>query len=201
MLIVQKLTGIQAMRRIVVIVEPTLARPGEGGPSQGWIIEAFGSQERTVPMNTRSLWIASLSGAVLTTLVSNLPIIGFVNCLVCAGFWGSAIFAVWLYRRLSGTPTVRQGLTIGALTGLFAGVLGFSLSFVGLAGLQGLLNNSEGVLPPDALKGMTDVPAWGALVFNLMGVVFNVVFGALGGWLGAVIFNRNRKIGQEGVSP
>lgn len=152
-------------------------------------------------MNTRNLWIASLSGAVLTTLVSNLPFIGFVNCLICAGFWGSAIFAVWLYRRLSGTPTVRQGLTIGLLTGVLAGALGLALSFLGLAGLQGLLNNSEGALPPDALKGMTDVPAWGALVFNLMGVVFNVVFGTLGGWLGAFIFNRNRKIGQEGVSP
>ena len=40
-------------------------------------------------MNTRILWIASLSGAVLTTLVSNLPLIGFVNCLICGGFWGN----------------------------------------------------------------------------------------------------------------
>ena len=141
-------------------------------------------------MNTRSLWIASLSGAVLTTLVSNLPYIGLVNCLVCAGFWGSAIFAVWLYRRLSGTPTVRQSLIIGGLTGLLSGVLGFALSFAGLAGLQGLLNSTAPLLPPDAIQGASDIPAWGAIVFNLMGVVFNIVFGTLGGWIAGTIFNR-----------
>ena len=151
-------------------------------------------------MNTKSLWIASLSGAALTTLVSNLPYIGFVNCLLCAGFWGSAIFAVWLYRRLSGVPSARESIRIGALTGLLAGVLGFALSFAGAAGLQGLLNNSEGLLPPDSVQGMRNVPAWGAIVFNLLGVVFNVVFGTLGGWIGGVIFNRNRKIELEGGS-
>jgi hypothetical protein len=142
-------------------------------------------------MNTRSLWIASVSGALLTTLVSNLPLIGLVNCLLCAGFWGSSIFAVWLYRRLSGTPTVRQGLGIGALTGLLAGLLGFALSFAGLAGMQGLMNSTAGLLPPDATTGLADVPAWGALVFNLFGVFFNVVFGTLGGWIGGAIFNRS----------
>jgi len=141
-------------------------------------------------MNTKSLWIASLAGAALTTLGSNLPLLGFVNGLLCAWFWGGAIFAVWLYRRLSGTPTVRQSLSIGALTGLLAGALGFALSFAGVSGLQGLMNNSEGLLSPDAVQGMGDAPAWGAIVFNLLGVVFNVAFGTLGGWLGGTIFNR-----------
>ncbi len=144
-------------------------------------------------MNNRSLWIACLSGAVLTTLVSNLPVIGFVNCLLCAGFWGSAIFAVWLYRRLSGTPSVRQAACIGALTGLLAGLLGFLLSFAGLAGAQGFLTTYGKLMSPDALKGMEDVPAWGGIVFNLVGVLFNVGFGALGGLIGGAIFNRRVK--------
>jgi hypothetical protein len=149
-------------------------------------------------MNTKSLWIASAAGAVLTTLFSNLPFVGFVNCALCAWFWGGAIFAVRLYRRLGGTPTVRQSIAIGALTGLLAGAMGFALSFAGLAGMQGLLNNSEGLLPPDATKGMSDVPAWGALVFNIMGVLFNIGFGILGGWLGGVLLNR--KPGVASVS-
>jgi hypothetical protein len=148
-------------------------------------------------MNTKNLWIAALSGAVLTTLVSNLPFVGFVNCLLCAGFWGSAIFAVWLYRRLNGTLTVGQGVRIGALTGLCAGVLGFLLSFAGLAGAQGFLNGARQFLPADATQGMNDIPAWGGWIFNLLGVIFNVGFGALGGWIGAAIFNPNRKDRKE----
>ena len=144
-------------------------------------------------MNTRNLAIATVSGAVLTTFVSNVPFLGLVNCLLCAGFWGSAIFAVWLYRRLSGTTTTQQSLTIGAITGALAGALGFALSFAGVTGLQGLMNTTGGFLPPDATKGMTDIPAWGAVVFNLMGVVFNIMFGTLGGWLAGVIFNRKAK--------
>ncbi len=141
-------------------------------------------------MNTRVLWIASISGAVLTTLFSNLPFIGIVNCVVCAWFWAGGVFAVWLYRRLGGDlPAMRQGLTIGALTGLLAGILGFALSFAGVSGLQGMMQG----LPADATAGMQDIPAWGVIVFNVMGVVFNIVFGTLGGWLAVTIFNRTRK--------
>lgn len=144
-------------------------------------------------MNSKSLWIASLSGAGLSLLVSNLPIIGFVNCLLCAGFWGSAIFAVWLYQRQGNPISIRQGVSIGALTGLIAGVLGFALSFVGVAGLQGFMNSAQQFLPADATQGMEDIPAWGEYLFNFFGVLFEVVFGALGGWIGAVIFDPNRK--------
>jgi ABC-type sugar transport system permease subunit len=152
-------------------------------------------------MNARNLWIAALSGAALTTLISNLPYLGFVNCLAFAGFWGSAIFGVWLYQRLSGPVTTREGTRLGALTGLLAGGLGFALSFVGLAGMQGLMNNTENLLPPEALQGADSIPAWGAIVFNLVGVVFNVVFGTIGGWMGAVILNRSRKAATQGAVP
>jgi hypothetical protein len=144
-------------------------------------------------MNTRNLWIASLSGAALSLLVSNLPLIGFVNCLLCGGFWGSAIFAVWLYRRLSGTVTIRQGVNIGLLTGLLAGLIGFGLSFAGLTGAQGFMNSAQQFLPPDATQGMKDIPAWAGYIFNFLGVLVNVGFGALGGWLGGIFFNPERK--------
>jgi hypothetical protein len=147
-------------------------------------------------MSTKNLWIACLSGAILTTLVSNLPLLGFVNCLLCAGFWGSAIFAVWLYRQLSGEVTIQQGARIGALTGLLAGALGFALSFIGFSGAQGFLNSAQQFLPADATEGMDAIPAWGGIIFNLLGVVFNVIFGTLGGWIGGSIFNPNRKTGK-----
>jgi len=148
-------------------------------------------------MNTKNLWIASLGGAALSLLVSNLPLIGFVNCLLCGAFWGSAIFAVWLYRRLSGTVTIRQGVSIGLLTGLLAGLIGFGLSFAGLTGAQGFLNSAQKFLPADATQGMTGMPAWAAWIFNFLGVLFNVGFGALGGWIGGMLFNPRPKTGKE----
>jgi hypothetical protein len=143
-------------------------------------------------MNTKNLWIAVLSGAVLTTLVSNLPFVGFINCLLCAGFWGSAIFAVWLYRRLSGELTVGEGVRIGALTGLCAGVLGFALSFLGLAGVQGFASGAEQFLPAETL-GDVGISAGDALIFNVLGVLFNIIFGTVGGWIGAAIFRPKRE--------
>ena len=139
-------------------------------------------------MNTRNMWIAILSGAVLTTLVSNVPFVDLVNILCFAGFWGGAIFAVWLYRRLSGDLTARQSVRIGLLTGLFAGIFGFALSFFGVAGLQGLMNELEALAPMES----ESIPLWGAMIFNLCGVIFNLGFGMLGGWLGGLLFRTDR---------
>ena len=43
-------------------------------------------------MKNKNLWIASLAGAGVSLLASNLPFINLINCLLCAGFWGSAVF-------------------------------------------------------------------------------------------------------------
>jgi hypothetical protein len=147
-------------------------------------------------MNTKNLWVAAVSGAVLTTLVANLPFIDLLNCLCFASFWGSAILTVWLYRRLSGTLTVGEGVRLGALTGLFAGVLGFALSFLGLAGIQGIANQLAQILPPEDMQGIENVPLWGALAFNLVGVLLNVIFGTIGGWIGGTILRTDRNSGK-----
>ena len=46
------------------------------------------------------------------------------------------------------------------------------MSFAGVSGLQGMTQG----LPADATEGMKDIPAWGVIIFNVMGVIFNVVF-------------------------
>ena len=150
-------------------------------------------------MNAKNLWIASLSGAALSLLVTNLPIVGFVNCLLCAGFWGSAIFAVWLYRRLNGTLTVGESIRVGALSGLLAGLIGVLLSFTGLTGVQGLLNGLENTLPPGSLGDIPTIPAWGGTVINLLGALMEGVFGLIGGWIGGALFHTDRLTKKEGA--
>lgn len=151
-------------------------------------------------MKQKNLWIAAASGAVLTTLLSDLPLIMMVNCLVCIGFWGSSVFSVWLYRRLNGGVTVREAVRIGALTGVLAGLLSFLLSFAGVSGLQGFVNNVSPLLSAEELQGLNELPSWGTLLFSLFGLVFNVAFGTLGGWIGGTIFTRKPKA-QNSVDP
>ena len=144
-------------------------------------------------MNNKNLWIAVLGGGVLTTMVSNLPFVDLVNFLCFAGFWGSAIFAVWVYRRLNGNLTVGEGIRLGALIGLCAGCLGFALSFLGLAGFQGTANELAQILPAEDMQDIQNVPTWGILAFNLVGVLFNVIFGIIGGWIGGLLFHTDRR--------
>jgi hypothetical protein len=72
-------------------------------------------------------------------------------------------------------------------------VLGFLLSFAGVAGLQGMINDLGPLMSPEDLQGLNEVPAWGAMIFNLVGVILEVGFGALGGWIGGILLDPARK--------
>ncbi len=148
-------------------------------------------------MNTKNFWIAATAGGAVSLLVTNLPFVGFVNCLLCVGFWGSAIFSVWLYRRLTGTLSLREAVKVGAMSGLIAGVVGFLLSFVGLAGVQAMMNGFDSVISAEDLQSIQDIPAWAGWVINLVGVVLEVGFGALGGVLGGALFRNDRNPGKQ----
>ncbi len=152
-------------------------------------------------MNKTNLWISAAAAGALSLLVTNLPYIGFVNCLLCAGFWGSAIFGTWLYRRLNGNLAVREAVKVGLLSGLLAGVIGFALSFLGLTGVQGLFSGLEGLLPAEELQEMQAIPDWAGWIINLVGVIFEVGCGALGGWIGGAIFRTKPPVQQEGSRP
>jgi hypothetical protein len=138
-------------------------------------------------MNTRNLLIASLIGGVISTALSNIPVINLVNCLVCAGFWVGPLFAVWFYKRQSGTITLSQGIITGILAGVVAGVLGFLLSLLGRAGIEPLIRSYSRFMPPDA-KFELPPPGLASIMFNFVGVIVNIVFGAIGGLIGGLIF-------------
>ncbi len=142
-------------------------------------------------MNKKNLWIAIASGAAMSLLLANVPLLNMVNILLCVGFWASPLFAVWLYRRLNGSVTMADGIKIGVLTGVIAWAVGFLLSFVGLAGIQGIVNGAQ-ALVPDANLGTSDMPSWGATLFNIAGALFETFFGLIGGLLGGAIFRTDR---------
>lgn len=140
-------------------------------------------------MNTKNLLIAAAVGGLASTILSNVPFLNLVNCLLCAGFWGGAILAVWLYKRQTGTVTLGQAVIVGTVSGVIAGILGFALSFVDLAGSAALLETYNRFIPPDGQLDMSELPSGPMLImFNLMGVVTNIFFGALGGLAGGALF-------------
>jgi hypothetical protein len=82
-------------------------------------------------LNQRSLFMSALIAGVAIGILSKLPVIACVNCLLMAWVWGGAIGAVALYRRYEHQPylTATQGLVIGAAAGIVGAIVG------GIAGL------------------------------------------------------------------
>jgi len=137
-------------------------------------------------VNTKNLVVASLVGGLISLFLTNVPVVNLVNCLLCAGFWLGPLFAVWFYRRQSGAVTLGQGAAIGALAGLWSGVIGLLLSFVGLAGIQALAESYASLVPAEGVAepiGLLESTA-----FNLAGVVFEIGIGAVGGLIGGALF-------------
>ncbi len=144
-------------------------------------------------MNTKQLLTASLIGGLISTLLVNAPIVSWINLLICAGFWIGPIVAVWLYQRQAGSVTLSQAIAIGMLAGAWHALFGVLLSPLGLAGAGGLLREVQPLLSADdqgdALKALTGV---NGVVFNLVGMMFDIIFGFIGGLIGGAIFWQRR---------
>ncbi len=158
-------------------------------------------------MSPNRLKAAAIGGGV-AGVASALPILEFVNAACCALIVGGAVLAVWLALR-NEPPTDKAplgaGAAIGALSGVFAALVEAIVSIpitliFGNAGAEIL----EEVLASDAiavegpgrdvlesLAGSGDGLALGVILIGLVfGLVVYSIFGALGGILGAAVFNR-----------
>jgi hypothetical protein len=129
-------------------------------------------------MNMKNILITGLVGAIITLLLTNIPFVNLVNCLICAGFWLGPLFATWLYKRMSGTLSTKEGIWVGVTAGVIAGVIGILLSFVGAAGIAGFVNQINMVVPPEDQIDMG----------GLEGGIFNILVGAIAGYIGTLIF-------------
>jgi hypothetical protein len=144
-------------------------------------------------MNTKNLILAALVGGLVTEILTNVPIINILACVICVTFWIGPLFSVWLYRRLEGQVTLNQGMGIGALAGVIAGIIGFILSFFNLAGVGDLpevMRSMPGVQEQD-LQQMEILFSGPILImFNLIGVAITIFFGFIGGLIGGAIFRQ-----------
>jgi hypothetical protein len=144
-------------------------------------------------MNTKHLLAASLVGGLVSLVLANTPVVNLINLLLCAGFWAGPIVAVWLYRRLAGTLTMRDALAAGLLAGAWHGLFGLALSPLGLAGAGGVLSAMRAVVPAEDVADLeAGLTGLGGLLFNLAGIGIDLVFGLIGGLIGGAIFGTRR---------
>ena len=140
-------------------------------------------------MNTKNILITGLVGAVITLLLTNIPFVSLVNCLICAGFWVGPLFATWLYKRMTGTLSTKEGIWVGVTAGAIAGVIGLLLSFVGAAGAAGIINQLNTVIPPEDQIDMSGLEGgFLNIVLTFFGIIFDIIVGAIGGFIGSAIF-------------
>lgn len=149
-------------------------------------------------MNAKNLIISSLIGGIVIAALANIPVINLINCLLCMGYWVGAILAVWLYRRFEGTLTLGQGVAVGALAGLWSGLINFILGLISAAGIATLITALNQILPADTLDLQPDFAGGLAILFNLIGVFLNIVLGTLGGLIGGAIFQTRPEAGVMG---
>ena len=144
-------------------------------------------------MNTKNLLTASLVGGLVSLVLVNTPFVNLINLLICAGFWVGPIVAVWLYRRLAGTVTLREAVITGVLAGAWHALFGLLLSPLGLAGAGGLLHDLRPFMSAQDLPDLeTALTGAGGLLFNLIGMLIDMAFGFIGGLIGGVIFGARR---------
>ena len=144
-------------------------------------------------MNTKNLLLAALVGGLATEVLTNVPILNLLTCVVCVSFWIGPLLSVWLYRRLEGQVTLNQGMGIGTLAGVIAGVIGFILSFFNMAGVGDLaevMRSMPGVQEQDLQQMEMLFSGPMLIIFNLIGVGFTIFFGFVGGLIGGAIFRQ-----------
>lgn len=142
-------------------------------------------------MNTKFLLLTSLIVGVLTALLSSIPLVSAVNCLLCGWFWMGGIFGVWLYRNLTKeTLTTGKAVVMGLVAGLIAAVLTTVLGLI--------FSGNTVPITPEQMQQLEEAMGESAKIFEdpttltLIGAAISLVlypiFTAIGGAIGAAIF-------------
>jgi hypothetical protein len=146
-------------------------------------------------MNSKHLLVATLAGGLISTVLVNTPYVSLINLLICAGFWVGPLAAVWIYRRLNNAVTAREAMLTGVLAGAWHGLFGLLLSPLGMAGAGGLLRELQPFMSgPEWNELASTLSGIGGMLFNLLGLGFDLIFGFVGGLIGGAIFKARHLI-------
>ena len=142
-------------------------------------------------MNAKFFLLTSLIVGVAMGVLSSIPVVSIVNCLLCGWLWLGGIFGVWLYRNFSHqTLDMGKGALLGLVSGLVAAVIATLLGLV--------FSGNVAAISPEQMAQLEEVMGESAQIFNdpatmtVIGLgitlVLYPVFAAIGGLIGAAIF-------------
>lgn len=138
-------------------------------------------------LNTRALLISGLIAGVGIGLLSHIPLVSCVNCLLLGWVWGGGIGAVYLYRQNEHQPylTTTQGLVIGAVAGVIGAIIG-AIAGLLLGGLTAAF--TQAVL---SYTGRSDVNVLPNLLvgagFSVLRLILDIFLYAIVGAIGGLI--------------
>jgi hypothetical protein len=146
-------------------------------------------------MNTRSLFLSAGIAGLIIGVLSGIPFVNIVNCLLCTWVWAGGILAVYLYQRNEPTALMvkpEQGALLGAIAGVIGAIvvtiLGAIIGGAGNAALISMIQDN-----PQLQEQFGDYLGQLAVQggFSLLGLMCNSViyaaFGAIGGLIGAAV--------------
>jgi hypothetical protein len=144
--------------------------------------------------------VSALIAGLAMGLVSTLPLLNMVNCLLCVFEWLGGALAVFLFRRATaGEPalTGKLGAKLGALAGLFGAVTGLIVypltSFLSMPLFSGLAAQLK---MADQMP-FTDTTLASVVSTTLVLFVLNLIlypgFGAAGGAIAGSVWGKKTK--------
>jgi hypothetical protein len=147
-------------------------------------------------MNTRAYWLSALVGGLVIGFLGNLPLLNFVNCLLCIWVWLGAGLAVALYRRFApgAEPlTLGQGAGLGAVAGVIAVVVGTIVYALTRFITMPMINSIIDAIEAQGISTNFSSGTWGFFgigFFACLNLMLYPLFGALGGLIGASLFGK-----------
>jgi hypothetical protein len=134
-------------------------------------------------MNTKNMLLAVGLAGLAMGFLSGIPILKWINCLLCVGLWGSGILAVWLYRTMGKD---RPGLSLGqgALLGALAGLAGALVSTF-LTTVTGLLFGGTSML--SQMEMLRNIPGMSSYVSQVPSTLLTSTANSLRGFFVSLI--------------
>lgn len=142
--------------------------------------------------------LPALLGGLFIGVLSALPYVNWANCC-CLWVITGGFLAAWLQQQNHEQPiTVVDGAIVGLLAGFVGGIVHYLVVlplalFLGdmISGLPDSFMRTPQEMPPDMRRLMNELGPQGMLLIGSMVFVgVSVVFGTIGGILGAVMIKK-----------